>query len=276
MSIALTLRTALLLTGLAAPAVVPLAAPAVVPLAAPAVVPLAAPGASLHTASQDSRRQPDTKVVFALRQAPVPTEAPDAEPGPSERLVGMALRDKTIFGVDVYAYGLYLEPYAAQEHLAEFGEASAKQLAKDERLYAALLDSPRIPKSLRLVFVRDVDGEDVVAAFEESLRPRIARARDQLELGDASADLERFRGFFALDQLRDGNELRFSWSAEGVLTTEVAGELRPALHSPALCWALFDVYLGRDPIEEQGRRDLIALLPELLDETLPPRPAAGR
>ncbi len=43
----------------------------------------------------------------------------------------------------------------------------------------------------------------------------------------------------------------------------VMGEIR----SPALCWALFDVYLGSDPISEAGKATLIERFPKVLAAT---------
>ncbi len=44
----------------------------------------------------------------------------------------------------------------------------------------------------------------------------------------------------------------------------VDGAERPPFESRALCRALFDVYLGEDPIERDGRRNLIAGFARLL------------
>ncbi|MHC4263598.1 MAG: chalcone isomerase family protein [Planctomycetota bacterium] len=220
-------------------------------------------------------RQKDTKVDFPVRIQPVPTDAPDAKPGAEEHLVGTALRDKTIFGVDVYAYALYLEPRAAQANLARWGDATAKQLAKDDAFYTAIYAGEPIAKTMRLVFVRNVDGEDVAEAFEGSLAPRVRKAKDSLELGDGTAALATFKGYFSLDKLRKGNMVEFSIDTNGRLTTRVAGQVMPAIDSPALAWALIDTFIGDDPIEDKGKRDLVSMVPELLDRELPPAPAEG-
>lgn len=214
-------------------------------------------------------RESATKVEFPVVRSAL---GPRADvPGGPQHLTGTAVRDKTIFGVDVYAYGLYVDPWVAQERLAAFDDHSAKALGKDAAFYDALM-APELPKTLRLVFVRNVDADDVVEAFEGSLEPRIAKAVKERELPDATADLEAFKAFFDLAKLRKGNELVFSWVGGDTLRTAVNGELKPELVSPGLCWALFDVYLGADPIEESGKKKLAARVPGILDAELPPRP----
>jgi len=244
---------------------------------------LAAAGAALITTASvqeeevETVREPDTKVHFPVWRHGL--GATDELPGGVQHLTGVAVRDKTVFSVNVYAYGLYVDPWAAQEHLGDFSEMSAKKLGKSDEFYAALM-SPEIEKTLRIVFVRNVAADDVVEAFEGSLAPRIVKARDELELPDATADLETFKGFFDLDKLRKGNEIVFSWTAGGVLRTAIDGELQPQLRSPGLCWALFDVYLGTKPIEESGRKKMASRIPSILTVELPPKPArpaeAGR
>jgi hypothetical protein len=215
--------------------------------------------------SAESVIQKDTKVAFPVVRHAVPTDAPDAPETPVHHLAGTALRDKTIFGVDVYAYGIYLEPRAAQRILARWKGTDAAKLAKDEEFYAALYSGEPLAKTLRMVFVRNVDGEDVAEAFEEGLAPRIARAaKEPYSLPDATEELARFKGYFSLDKLKKGNEVVISVDEAGRLTTEVAGEIKPPIQSPALAWAMFDVFLGDDPIEERGKREVVGRVPELL------------
>ena len=245
-------------------------------LALPALLALASPAPVFAPAVQETIptvRQKDTKVEFPVRVDAVPTDAPDAKSAGVQHLVGTALRDKTIFGVDVYAYGLYLDPYAAQEHLAAWKGKSLKELQKDRGLYQAIYAGKPIPKTMRLVFVRNVDGEDVADAFEDSLAPRVKRAAAELELDDATEELAQFKTYFSLDKLRKGNELWISADASGQVTTRVAGQLMPPIQSQGLCWALMDTFVGDKPIEDRGKKELISLLPELLSKELPARPA---
>jgi hypothetical protein len=60
-----------------------------------------------------------------------------------------------------------------------------------------------------------------------------------------------------------GTEMVF-FKSEGHYTTSIAGTQKPDIHSPALCWALFDVYLGAKPISSDGKKTAIASFPALL------------
>lgn len=193
-------------------------------------------------------------------------EKKDAKPA-DLALLGLAIREKTIFKVNVYSYVVYADAAHVKKDLAPWKGKSAKALGKDADLYKALLQ-PTATKELRMRFCRDVDAEDVVEAFEESLEPRILARRKAAEGTKESKleDLNTFRKFFSLDELKEGNELRFTWHADGTLCTVVNGERKPDLKSQDLAWALFDVYLGNDPISDDGKRDLVARIPGLLGE----------
>ena len=118
--------------------------------------------------------------------------------------------------------------------------------------------------SLRLVMTRDVAGPDVGKAFDEALRPRMARQ----EHGSGAANdaaLQRFRGFFDVGQLTKGTKIIFSCSPARRLATAVAGTEYLPIDSKALCVALFDVYLGTEPISETGKRRVIEGFPKLHD-----------
>ena len=74
----------------------------------------------------------------------------------------------------------------------------------------------------------------------------------------AATALARLRGHLDVDEVRRDAEIVFSCGPAGRLAMTVDGADRPPIESRALCRALFDVYLGEDPIEPDGRRNLIA------------------
>ena len=78
------------------------------------------------------------------------------------------------------------------------------------------------------------------------------------------AVLERSRGYFDVDKVRTGTEIVFSCGPAGRLATSVGGDERPPIDSRVLCRALFDVYLGEDPISDDGKRSIIAGFPGLI------------
>jgi hypothetical protein len=207
---------------------------------------------------------PSAQATIADRQSGVafPVELTPPGGGAPHRLTGTATRERTIFKVKVYAYGLYVDADAARTVLAAFAGRPAMALDNDTTFFQRLLDM-RISMTLRLVITRAVAGEAIGNAFDDALKPRVAEATAKSRVADATAGLERFRSFFNLNQLARGTEIVFSCS-DGRLNTTVDRQSRPEIHSAELCWALFDVYLGNRPISPEGRKSLISLFPALL------------
>jgi len=59
-------------------------------------------------------------------------------------------------------------------------------------------------------------------------------------------------------------EVLFSWAAGDTLRVSIGGRQVGEIDNAALCWALFDVYLGEKPISSDGKTTVIARLPEIL------------
>jgi hypothetical protein len=182
--------------------------------------------------------------------------------GSRQLLAGTGLRTRTVLGVKVYAFGLYLDSAGARAALASFAGRSAEDLAREQSVYDALLRMG-FPMTMRLVMVRNVTGEQMSEAFDGALRPRVQQAAGRGMAGGEAA-LDQFRGYFSVERLTQGAELVFTCTADGTLHSRVSGENKQPISSRALCWALFDVYLGRNPISPPGRRTVIARVPGLL------------
>ena len=210
-----------------------------------------------------------------------PAQAPTIEPhsgiafpasltppggGTVQWIAGAGIRELTVFivTVQIYAFGLYVDRAAARASLAGYAARPAASLAQDAGFYRRLLEL-EFAMSLRLVMTRDVAGADVGKAFDEALRPRMARQEGGSDAA-AKRALQRFRGYFDVGQLATGTEIVFSCSPAGRLAVAVAGSERRPLDSRILCEALFDVYLGAEPISEAGKRSVIEGFPELLAE----------
>ena len=228
------------------------------PEAAPAVPAAATPAAVAGAASQagvpESVREPVSGVPFPLSLTPPGGATP-------HWLMGAGIRQRTIFRVKVYAFGLYVDADAARATLADFAGATAEALGRDGRFTRRLLDLD-FGMALRLVMTRTVSGGDVADAFDEALRPRMPRA--EAGAHDAAAALARLRGHLDMGAVRRDAEIVFSCGPAGRLAMTVDGAARPPFESRALCRALFDVYLGEDPIERDGRRNIIAGFARLL------------
>jgi hypothetical protein len=219
---------------------------------------------------EDSITEPESGVQFALSlegkalckdfTLPITQQALDLA---DQVLMGVGVREKTIFGVDVYAMGLYVAPKRAKDKLAKWQGKTAKELQSDSAFYDVLLKDP-MPTTLRLVMCRDVDGDDMAEAFEDSLAPRMKGIIAADSKAGSMEDLKSFRSFFDIDEVKDGVEMLFTWDTEGTLYTRVQGKPLGAIASPALCRSLFDIYLGGKPISKSAKKSLVARFPELL------------
>ncbi|MAM85101.1 MAG: chalcone isomerase family protein [Acidobacteriota bacterium] len=178
-------------------------------------------------------------------------------------IMGTAIRQRTIFRVKIYAFGLYVNPEGARASLSPFTGVALSILERNASFYRQLLDLD-FAMTLRLVMLRTVSGDDVAEAFDDVLRPRMTRPLTDTNTPDESVALERFRGYFDVDEVRKGTEIVFSCVPAGRLVALVGGDERPPIDSRTLCRALFDVYLGDDPISGEGKRSVIAGFPALL------------
>ena len=178
------------------------------------------------------------------------------EAGPTgymHTLVGMGVRTKTFLNVKVYAVGLYIDADAAATALADWAGKEPKELEKDKALFARLLEMD-MGMTLRLVMTRDVDGETMASAFDDALAPRLEKAAE-MGMPDSTDALATFRGYFGLDKVTDDSELIFS-CVDGTLYTRIKGEQADPIESAALCWAMFDVYLGEKPISKGAKKNI--------------------
>lgn len=211
---------------------------------------LAAPGAAQQMATE-----PSSGVAFPLRLS--------APAGGEHVFMGTGVRTKTFLKVKVYAFGLYVDSAAAAAALAAHAGKDLKTLQKDQAFYDDLLKL-QFPMTLRLVMTRNVGGDDMAEAFDGALRPRVQRAAAERNMPGGEEALTTFRGYFSVGEMTKESELLFSCTPDGTLSSRVKGEDQPAIQSPALCWALFDVYLGPNPISGDGKKNIVTNFPALL------------
>ena len=215
-------------------------------------LPLAAQEAA-QEAAQPIAIEPSSGVIFPME---VGVPGGDA----SHYLAGMGIRTKTFLKVKVYAFALYVDRDAAEAALSEWKGKMWPDLQKDDSFYATLL-AMEFPMTLRLVMTRNVGGDDMAEAFDGALRPRVQAVAAEMPGGEAAVD--QFRTYFNVEEMTKESELLFS-CAGGTLSTSVKGEVMADIESPALCWALFDVYLGEDPISKGGKKNVVQNFPNIL------------
>lgn len=199
-------------------------------------------------------------IAVALLQATEVTESNTQVKFPVElqvatgvqALTGTGVRTRTIAKVKVYAFGLYVDQTGARSALAAWRGKKAADLSKDQTFYDALTKGS-FPMTLRLVMTRDVSGEQMGSALSEALGSRMTGNKEALDT---------FRGFFTSD-LKKGAEILFARNGN-VLKVVIGGQVAGEIDNAMLPWALFDVYLGKKPISEEGKETVVARLPEVL------------
>ena len=222
------------------------------------------------------------KVQSTLRT--VDSKAKSA-PRPEElTLLGLSVKETSILSRDVYSCALYAETSFTYEELVPLAGPNAKALGQEGDLQKKLLMLNSV-KELRIRYCRDVDVEDFVGESLDDFERRIALAAAARILttgrviGTANdttnrEDLASLTELFPSDGFEEGHELRFTWHPDGTLCTVVNNKRKPDLKSPDLAQALFDAFLGEEPISGASKKSLVARIPDLLVDTVQVRLAA--
>jgi hypothetical protein len=169
--------------------------------------------------------EPSTGVAFAAKDG-------------DWSLLGVARRTRTIFSVKVYAIGLYV----ADSALA--GPLAAHRGKLDEPAFFSDLVWGDFPKRAVLRFVRDVSTDQIRDAFRESL---------------SAADPARVQAFLAyFGDIKTGQECVLTWTPPGTLETTIAGQVKPPIADKTFAAAIFGVWLGPKPIQEDIKRGLVS------------------
>lgn len=151
-------------------------------------------------------------------------------------LTGIGLRTKTFLKVKVYAVGLYVADASLAGPLA-----AEKGKAKTAAFYNEMVagESPRV---IQMKFTRDLSADQIQGAFRETL-------------GKANRDqVEKFVGYFG--EIKTGQDCVLTWAPGGVLKTTVAGLAKPDIADKAFASAVFGIWLGDKPIQEDIKADL--------------------
>jgi hypothetical protein len=159
-------------------------------------------------------------------------------------LLGAGVRTRTMLKVKVYAIGLYADDAALKGPLAAF-----KGRTTSPDFYQALVWGD-FPRQVTLKFVRDVTRDQIQGAFREAL-----------PAGD-KARVDAFVGYFG--DTKSGQEYVIRWAPGRGLLTTVAGQEKPAIDDKNFAAAVFGIWLGAKPIQDDIKRDLVARGPQLL------------
>jgi hypothetical protein len=194
-------------------------------------------------------------VALALGLAGEPAVAQEVtEPGSGVKfatkkgdlsLLGVGLRTRTILQVKVYAIGLYVADAALAGPLAAHKAAPA-----GPAFYRDLVRGD-FPKELHLRFVRDVGQSSIQEAMRESLAGTADRSR-----------LDAFAGYFP--EIKAGQECVLRWVPGGTLETLMAGQPKPPIADREFAAAVFGVWLGEKPVQEDIKKGLVSRVPALI------------
>jgi hypothetical protein len=155
-------------------------------------------------------------------------------------LLGVGLRTKTFAKVKVYAIGLYVADSAIAGPLK--GKAGTPELYRQ-------LVAGDFRRKVVMKFLRNVSTEQIRDAFNESFK-------------NSAVKSDVWIAYFG--DIRSGQELVIGWTPGVGLETKVAGADKPAINDKALASAIFGIWLGDKPIQDELKKDLVARGGELL------------
>jgi hypothetical protein len=151
-------------------------------------------------------------------------------------LLGVGLRTKTFLKVKVYAIGLYASDAAVSGSLAQAKPGTPA-------FYRELV-SGDFDKQITMKFVRDLSADQIQGAFRETL-----------EAADAQK-VTQFVSYFG--GLKVGQDVAFRWAPGGTLQTTVAGVSKPEIKDRKFAEAVFGIWLGEKPIQDDLKKDLVS------------------
>jgi hypothetical protein len=159
-------------------------------------------------------------------------------------LLGTGVRTRSVLKVKVYAIGLYVDGEALKGPLAPF-----KGRTTSPDFYQALVWGD-FPRQVTLKFVRDVTRDQIQGAF-----------RDALTRAD-KAKTDAFLAYFG--DTKSGQEYVLRWVPGRGLVSTVAGQEKPAIDDKNFAAAVFGIWLGDKPIQDDIKRALVARAPQAI------------
>jgi chalcone isomerase-like protein len=159
-------------------------------------------------------------------------------------LLGAGLRTKTFLKVHVYALGLYVADSAISGPLAAF-----KGKTDSPAFYRELVQGD-FPKQVTMKFLRDLSASQIQEAMREALA------------GADKARVDAFVGYFPA--ITSGQECVLTWAPGGALETVVAGQAKAPIADKAFTAAVYSIWLGEKPIQEDLKKAIVSRAGELI------------
>ncbi|MBL9014723.1 MAG: chalcone isomerase family protein [Myxococcales bacterium] len=158
-------------------------------------------------------RMPDTMVLAGKRLT----------------LNGMGLREATVFNVNVYVAGLYLETVSSNAN--------------------AIVQSNQV-KILTLRFVRDVDRGDITKAWRDGFKNNAT-----VKLATIQPLIDRLNAW--MPDFSDGDVLTFSYVPDTGVTVVINGQVKGTINHEEFARSLFSIWLGQKPPTKALRSGLL-------------------
>jgi chalcone isomerase-like protein len=157
-------------------------------------------------------------------------ELPDTVQVGDKSLVlnGLGLREATVFNVNVYVAGLWVEAKSTD---------------------GAALAAADSPKRLDLVFVRDVDRGDIVDAFKEGFKKN---GGDMAKLKDRIGQLSAW-----MPDLKKKDVLSFTYVPGTGLSVSVKGQVKGTIPGADFQNSFFRIWLGPEPPNKGLKKGLL-------------------
>jgi hypothetical protein len=149
---------------------------------------------------------------------------------------GVALREKTFLGVDVYTIVSYVDA------TADLGDDPAASLRTIDA-------ARRLQMDLRRGFGRDKLVDSFSSVIEKNYD----------DLSPFAADMATFLAYFDRDAQED-DRIVFEYLPGVGLVTTLNGEVLGTIENPAFTTALWTVWFGDEPADEGMREDLLSAL----------------
>jgi endonuclease YncB( thermonuclease family) len=146
--------------------------------------------------------------------------------GTTLKLNGMGIREATMFSVNVYVAGLYVEDKS------DDGSALASADGK---------------KHLVLHFVRGVDKSKIVDAYRESF--------NSLSSSGMSSEIEKLLGW--MTSVENGDEQVYTYIPGDGLAVEVKGSKKGTIEGSDFAETFFKIWLGPNPPNAGLKRGLL-------------------
>jgi hypothetical protein len=147
-------------------------------------------------------------------------------------LTGVALRQRAVF--NVYTIGSYVQQGTSVHNAEELAAAD-------------------VPKQLHLVMERNVDGKDLATAFRTAVRRNYPAPAFEEEIATLAGYLEG-------TSVKKGDHVWLTYAPGVGFQGSAAGKTPVVIKNPSFGRAIWEMYLGKHPVQEGVKQGLVGRL----------------